>query len=1145
MNVWTRGHGARRLLLGAGMAFGTACGGGDPIVPVPPAPPPPTPAVSAVTVSPGSARVRVGQPVTLTASVTASGGASTDVSWSTSDASVATVPESGGNTVSVTTLAPGTVTITARSRLSSSVSGSTVITVEPRPDAIAAVTLSPPQPFSLAEQATADLTATATGIEQGATVSYVFSSSNPAIATVSPVGATGAARVTAVAPGGPVQITATATGSGPLLTTVSRATSVAVTVTALPSACTGFTLEPRTIALAPGGIQAIVGTATGRAAGSAARFTFVSSNVAVATVDSLGRVTAVAPGTASIAWTGTCTGPGFRPFSSSETVPVTVSAPPALLGVSLTPATATVRVGQQVTLTPSFDRASPSVSVACTFASDSTAIAVVSNSGLVSGVAPGRAPITVSCTGTGTGLSATTRTASALVTVTAATNACTAVALSPNPASVTVGSTSSLAAVTGTAGAGVVVSGTWSSSATSVATVAGGSNVVNGGQNSTSGTVTGIAPGTAVITYTASCSGGGFTTNQVQAATSVLVTGITVPPIASWDAYLVGGPVRADVLTRGWAASATTWFVAGSDDVSTAGGGLWRTTDGGVNWSKVAEVSSRITAVTGTSATDVWFGTADGRILQFTGSGTVSRRSAGGDGIFGLYVSGTTAFAITGTKRIELAVSGGPFALMTNAALGGLNLYHINGSGPTDVFAAGDSGVVLRWNGTAWARSFTIADQPLISDIYVAGPGAVWVGGTTCAAGCVGRLARLSGSVWVNETALSIPYVDAIAGSGTSDVYVLNFPGDLRRFNGSAWTTVNTGALRWNDGRRLMVPRAGGPVIVGSYRASIQEFTGTSWTTRSVVPDFYDAATSTGGTSYFVGDTRTIIGASGGVAFSAAFTSQDVLYAVHPVSETELYAGGVNAIVRVVDGQEVGTSSVGYTVLDVHGAGGTIFAVGTAGGMSRLAGTTWTAVNSGVSNTLRAIWMASPRFGVAGGENGTLLRYDGSTWQRLSSPTTARIVSVWGADSANVWIATELGNVLRWNGTAWSSYLPADGLRALAGGANSAQDLYLATTVGLRRISNNAVTTVPNPSLAGVTLPWSMSVLTSAGLGAAVGPNGVLWTGRPSSALRAIRAAGVTAPRDAILQEAGRGTPMPRPTRSGAGSNSTCRASRC
>ncbi|WP_189011719.1 NPCBM/NEW2 domain-containing protein, partial [Deinococcus malanensis] len=85
----------------------------------------PAPSVSAVSVTPDAATVATGATAQLQASVSASGGASTAVTWTTSAAGVATVSSTG----LVTAVAAGSATITATSVADSTKKASATITV--------------------------------------------------------------------------------------------------------------------------------------------------------------------------------------------------------------------------------------------------------------------------------------------------------------------------------------------------------------------------------------------------------------------------------------------------------------------------------------------------------------------------------------------------------------------------------------------------------------------------------------------------------------------------------------------------------------------------------------------------------------------------------------------------------------------------------------------------------------------------------------------------------------------------------------------------------------------------------------------------------------------------------------------------------
>src|SRR5438477_5541486 len=117
--------------------------------------PPATPVVTSVTVSPASTSVAKGATVTLVATVKDPAGSvltGQTITWSTSDASVATVSSSGV----VTGVTAGLATITGTSSGKSGTSSITVTAVSP---VVTTVTVSPPS-ASIDVGATASLTAT-------------------------------------------------------------------------------------------------------------------------------------------------------------------------------------------------------------------------------------------------------------------------------------------------------------------------------------------------------------------------------------------------------------------------------------------------------------------------------------------------------------------------------------------------------------------------------------------------------------------------------------------------------------------------------------------------------------------------------------------------------------------------------------------------------------------------------------------------------------------------------------------------------------------------------------------------------------------------------------------------------------------------
>ena len=258
------------------------------------------------------------------------------------------------------------------------------------------------------------------------------------------------------------------------------------TAAAPAGAIVGVTVTPATATLQLGGQEAVPLTATVEATGDAPEtVTWTSNEQSVATVNSAGVVTAVAPGTATI--TATSTFDSTKSGSAVITVEAaTVDPDPAVTGVSVSPATATVVVASTRQLTATVEAVGGAAETV-TWVSSAEGVATVSSTGLVTAVAPGSATITATSTVT------PSQSGSSVITVEAATvdpdPVVTGVSVDPASATVVVGATEQLTAtVEAVDGASEDV--TWSTSDADVATVDG------------DGLVTAISAGTAIITAT-------------------------------------------------------------------------------------------------------------------------------------------------------------------------------------------------------------------------------------------------------------------------------------------------------------------------------------------------------------------------------------------------------------------------------------------------------------------------------------------------------------------------------------------------------------------------------------------------------------------------------------------------------------------
>jgi uncharacterized protein YjdB len=389
--------------------------------------------------------------------------------------------------------------------------------VPPGPVAVASVTVVPGS-ARVPVGATVDLAATlrdANGnVLTGRTVTWT--SSNDAIASVSATG-----RVSGVA-AGEVTITASAEGK-------SGTSTITVDPVSTPIPVAAVEITPASASVTVGSsvqLSAVARDAAGNVLAGRA-ITWSSSGDGIATVDASGLVRGIAVGGATI----TATSEGV-----SGTSAITVALVP-VAAVAVTPATAGVLVGGTVQLAASVRDAAGNVLTgrAVTWTTSADAIATVSASGLVRGIAPGNATITA----TSEGISGTSVITVALVPVATVT-------VAPASATLEVGSTRQLTATPRDASGNVLTgrSIAWTTNASAVATV------------STSGVVTAVAAGNATITATSEGVGG----------TSAIT--VTAPPPP--DGTPPSIPQNVNAVAMGPTQVNLTWS-ASSDNVGVTG----------------------------------------------------------------------------------------------------------------------------------------------------------------------------------------------------------------------------------------------------------------------------------------------------------------------------------------------------------------------------------------------------------------------------------------------------------------------------------------------------------------------------------------------------------------------------------------------
>jgi uncharacterized protein YjdB len=432
--------------------------------------------VASVAVTPSTMTVSIGAQAPLQATVQDPSGkiiSGAEVHWSIQNPSIATI----SNTGVVTGVALGSTQVAASA---GGKSGIGTITVEKTP--VASVVVRPSH-VDAAPGGQTPFTAIAYDASQNPLVgrTITWTSSNTGVATIDANGV-----MTAVGPG-----SATITGT-------SEGKSDAATVSVTQAAVATVAVTPSPLSMSVGQSTQMTATlkdATGNVLNGRV-VTWTSSSTGVATISAQGVLTAVATGTTTI----TATSEG-----KNGTAAVTITNV-AVGSVTIQPQGPSIVQGASVQLSATVRDVNGAVVTdrAIAWSSSNSNIAAVSQSGVVTGLAPGQATITATSEGK-SGTSSVTVTPIPVGSVTVA----------PSSASVRVTKTTTFAATVKDASGTVVTNRvvTWASSNPSVASVAGG-------------VVTGVAGGTATITATSE----GISGTASVTVTLIPVGSVTVSP---------------------------------------------------------------------------------------------------------------------------------------------------------------------------------------------------------------------------------------------------------------------------------------------------------------------------------------------------------------------------------------------------------------------------------------------------------------------------------------------------------------------------------------------------------------------------------------------------------------------------------------
>ena len=383
--------------------------------------------------------------------------------------------------------------------------------------------------------------------------------------------------------------------------------------------------------------------------------------------------------------------------------------------------------------------------------------------------------------------------------------------------------------------------------------------------------------------------------------------------------------------------------------------------------------------------------------------------------------------------------------------------WHINalwGASPSQLFAIGDDpssgSPVMRFDGLRWsevpAGTHEKGDPPLaLNGIWGFGPDSIF------AVGPGGRIMRYQGGTFVPMQSPTRADLYGIWGADPEDLHAV---GDevLLHYDGKQWRVEATPAKL----RALSGSSAATIFAVGT-AGSVRRFDGLRWAGVVAPPGKADLS------AVWVRSPSSVIAVgAGGRIFSFDGASWTELPSPTLRSLRSLWAGK-DIAVAVGDGGIAADRGQGWrrdhpatlgAINALWGStAGEVFAVGSGGMIVERQGPDWVPLPSGVDRTLNGIWGSSRADIWAVGAAGTIVHFDGSRWQLTPSPTTSELFGVWGSGPDDIVAVggdfNRPGVLLHFDGKSWKEPTLGAAYGALSAvWGSGAKDVFAVGTAG-------------------------------------------------------------------------------------------------
>lgn len=395
----------------------------------------------------------------------------------------------------------------------------------------------------------------------------------------------------------------------------------------------------------------------------------------------------------------------------------------------------------------------------------------------------------------------------------------------------------------------------------------------------------------------------------------------------------------------------------------------------------------------------------------------------------------------------------------------GNSLHAVWASADDDVWAAGQAGTLLHFDGQRWVKQ-ALPTRHTITALWGSARNDVW------AVGEKGTILHWNGSAWTSVASPTSGELTALWGLGRNEVRATardyeTWTGAVLRWNGTAWS-VETALEGYFDRPSGIWGRAGNDYWVAgncSYSCDLLHWNG-SGLERVTAIDPYDHVRGIWGASAddaWAWGWKSLYHWDGTTWTRWPSTPSDEIRAIWGPRPNDLWMSTDVGTFRW-DGVawSASPSQIGFAAASFHSAaGGMPFAVGPWGQVARYDGARWVELGSRIDSlpvTFGDVWGSAPDdVWVVGTDEtsevgqGRVFRWNGRHWAIADDGALPPANSVWGFGANDVWAGGS-----HWDGVAWMQTGPE--LKAMWGATPN--DIWGASEGKLHRWDGSTWTTV-------------------------------------------------------------------------------------